>query len=295
MAIQRLTQVCLRLNADKCQFFLRAFKGLGHRITPDGIQVDPEKVASIKAIPLPASYQDLSNFLGILNYVREHVRHYSEMAGPLQDLLATEGRKNTSHPSKTKRPPWTPDTIQRFESLKDAIARAPTLSYPHPDRPFTVYIDASIEGHGSVLCQPKLPGDPITADTVVTFRSHKLKPYERGYAGSPYKLELLALVTALRDYHTYLWCKPFTVYTDHRALTFIHQQKDTNRHLATWMDRIMDYDFKVSHIPGRENGFADALSRMYPSTWGIPSEKTHTDPSMGPHPSYFTLIFSFFN
>ena len=132
MAIQRLTQVSLRLNADKCQFFFRAFEGLGHRITPDGIQVDPEKVASIKAIPLPASYQDLSNFLGILNYVREHVRHYSEMAGPLQDHLATEGRKNTSHPSKT-----TPDTIQRFESLQDAIARAPTLSYPHSHRPFT--------------------------------------------------------------------------------------------------------------------------------------------------------------
>ena len=116
------------------------------------------------------------------------------------------------------------------------------------------------------------------------YRSHlsfpQIKVLRKRLSGSPYKLELLALVTALRDYHTYLWCTPFTVYTDHRALIFIHQQKDTNRHLATWMDRIMDYDFKVSHIPVRENVFADALSRMYPSTWGIPQEtKPHLPPN----------------
>ena len=64
MAMQRLTQVRLRINAAKCHFFLRALEGLGHMITPDDIQVDPEKVAYIKAIPLPAFYKASSTTCG---------------------------------------------------------------------------------------------------------------------------------------------------------------------------------------------------------------------------------------
>ena len=52
--------------------------------------------------------------------------HPELLAGPLQDLLAAEGRKNTSHPSKTKSPPWTMETITCFEALKEAVARSPT-------------------------------------------------------------------------------------------------------------------------------------------------------------------------
>ena len=100
LAIQRL----FRLNADKCQFFLRAFEGLGHRITPYGIQVDPEKVASIRAIPLPASYQNLSNFLGILNYsvsplkdVPIHMGHTTRNQTTTADQYQTDADRTHGH------------------------------------------------------------------------------------------------------------------------------------------------------------------------------------------------------
>ena len=80
----------------------------------------------------------------------------------------------------------------------------------------------------------------------------------------------MALVTALTDYHDFIRGRSVTVYTDHRALTYIHEQKALNRHLALWMDIILNYTFDIIHIPGTRNGLADALSRLYPNLWGIP-------------------------
>ena len=111
---------------------------------------------------------------------------------------------------------------------------------------------------------------PMNAFNIISFSSHALRKYELRYAGSPYKLELLALVTALTDYHDFIWGRSVTVYTDHRALTYIHEQNSSNRHLALWMDIILNYTFTVVHIPGTRNGLADALSRLYPNLWGIP-------------------------
>ena len=60
----------------------------------------------------------------------------------------------------------------------------------------------------------------MTPDNVIAFRGHALKKHEYGYGGSPYKLELLGLITALEDYSDYLYgeTEPTTIYTDHKAL-----------------------------------------------------------------------------
>ena len=157
--------------------------------------------------------------------------------------------------------------------VQHAIAYVSALTSPNFEtcaQPFSINVDASTFGHGSVIWQPKILGEPMNAFNIISFRSHTLKRYERRYAGSPYKLELLALVTALTDYHDYIWGRSVTVYTDHRALTYIHEQTGLNRHLALWMDIILNYTFDIVHIPGTRNGLADALSRLYPNLWGIP-------------------------
>ena len=235
--------------------------------------MDPEKVKSIMSLPLPASYADLSGFIGLANQLHDHVRHFAELCCPLFRLLGTEGRKVDGKPSRTKSPPWTPDLIKSFETLRHAIAHAPPLAYPdfaETAQKFRINVDASTFGQGSVLWQPRSEGEQMNARNIISFRSYALKVYERRYAGSPYKLELLALVTALQDYHDFIWGRPVIVYTDHRALTFIHEHSGTNRHLATWMDTILNYTFEIVHIPGVRNGLADALSRLYPNLWGIP-------------------------
>ncbi|KAG1256593.1 hypothetical protein G6F66_014799 [Rhizopus arrhizus] len=88
-----------------------------------------------------------------------------------------------------------------------------------------------------------------------------LSKSERNYSAT--KRELLAVVYALKRFHKYLWGNKFTLYTDHKALTYLHTQKIANAMLINWFDTLLQYDFKVVHLPGVDNILPDTLSRLY--------------------------------
>ena len=79
------------------------------------------------------------------------------------------------------------------------------------------------------------------------------------------KRELLAIVFALKWFHPFLWGNPFTLYTDHKALTYLHTQKYANTMMMNWFDTILDYQFKVIHLPRMDNILPDHLSRLFPT------------------------------
>lgn len=73
----------------------------------------------------------------------------------------------------------------------------------------------------------------------------------------------------------------FVWLTDHKALTFLLQQRDLPERLARWFVTISEFDFEVQYIAGAENILPDALSRMYafdaPGTERSPSEHAEFD------------------
>ena len=163
------------------------------------------------------------------------------------------------------------------------MGAAPTLQRVDWKRKFCLNVDASTYGHGSVLWQPRFLGDKVCAENIVSIRSHSYKDYERGYRHIHYKIELLSLLTALKDYHYILAGRRFTVYTDHEGLTSLHSQKAMdNRHIAGWRGEMLAYNFDVVHVMGVDNQLADHLSRLYPANWGVlleVSTDTTTSPS----------------
>ena len=64
----------------------------------------------------------------------------------------------------------------------------------------------------------------------------------------------------------YLFGKPFTVITDHRAVLSIvkdhRSNKCYNSRLTRWVDRLLAFDFKIEHIPGAKMGLVDFISRQ---------------------------------
>ena len=51
------------------------------------------------------------------------------------------------------------------------------------------------------------------------------------------------------------------IYTNHKSLKYIFEQRDLNLRQHRWMELLKDYDCTILYHPGKANVVADALSR----------------------------------
>ncbi|GJQ91481.1 putative reverse transcriptase domain-containing protein [Tanacetum coccineum] len=86
-----------------------------------------------------------------------------------------------------------------------------------------------------------------------------MKIHEKNY--TTHDLELGAVVFALKIWRHYLYGTKCTVFTDHKSLQHILDQKELNMRQRRWLELLSDYDCDIRYHPGKANVVADALSR----------------------------------
>lgn len=73
--------------------------------------------------------------------------------------------------------------------------------------------------------------------------------------------ECFAVVSFVEHFRSYLWGMPFTLEVDHWCLKWLMTSTQQNSRLARWALKLQEYDFKIRHRRGVQNGNADAMSR----------------------------------
>uniref|UniRef100_A0A5S6QHH5 RNA-directed DNA polymerase n=1 Tax=Trichuris muris TaxID=70415 RepID=A0A5S6QHH5_TRIMR len=241
---RRLRDAGLKLNMEKCQFFKKEVRYLGHVVSRDGVRVDPEKTEAVDNWPRPTSPKELKQFLGLASYYRRFVSSFATIAEPMNKLMKKSSRWN-----------WTSECEASFHELKARLTSAPTLSFPDFNLPFVLDTDSSNCGLGAVLAQV-VDGKEV----VVAYASRSMSKAERRYSTT--RQEMLALVWAVRHFRPYLYGKQFRARTDHNSLRWLQSFKEPEGQVARWLELLSSYNFEVEHRAGRKHGNADALSRV---------------------------------
>jgi hypothetical protein len=70
----------------KSSFAPTEIKYLGHIVDKQRIRPDPKKVEAVQTWPVPKNMHNVRSFLGLVDYFRKFIEHYSEIAVPLTDL-----------------------------------------------------------------------------------------------------------------------------------------------------------------------------------------------------------------
>ncbi|GKA05416.1 reverse transcriptase domain-containing protein [Tanacetum coccineum] len=224
---------------SKCEFWLKEVQFLGHVVNRDGIHVDPSKVESVKNWKTPESPTEIRSFLGLAGYYRRFIENFSKIAKPL--TLLTQ---------KNKAYVWGDKQEEAFRILKEKLCNAPVLALPDGPNDFVVYCDASNQGFGCVLMQ---------RGKVIAYASRQLKIHEKNY--TTHDLELGAVVFALKTWRHYLYGTKSVIYTDHKSLQYLFEQKELNMRQRRWIELLSDYECEIKYHPGKANVVADALSR----------------------------------
>jgi len=88
-----------------------------------------------------------------------------------------------------------------------------------------------------------------------------LNPSECNY-GAPQR-ELLGVLFALRSFRPYLFGHSFWLLADHQSLTYMLEKPKVSSVIFNWLDEILQFNFKMEHVPGVLNVLPDLLSRIY--------------------------------
>ncbi|GJU44604.1 putative reverse transcriptase domain-containing protein [Tanacetum coccineum] len=145
---------------------------------------------------------------------------------------------------------WGEEQGRAFQTLKDKLCNTPVLALLDGPEGFVVYYDASGLGLCCVLMQ---------RGKVIAYASRQLKIHEKNY--TTYDLELGAVMFALKIWRHYLYKTKSVIYTDHKSLQHIFNQKELNMRQRRWIELFSDYDCKIRYHSGKANIVADALTR----------------------------------
>ncbi|GJV00355.1 putative reverse transcriptase domain-containing protein [Tanacetum coccineum] len=239
LILELLKKEELYAKFSKCEFWIPKVQFLGHVIDSKGFHVDPAKIESIKGWASPKSAIKIRQFLGLAGYYRRFIEGFSKIAKPMTKLT----QKNVKFD-------WGEKEEAAFQLIKQKLCSAPILALPKGSENFIVYCDASHKGLGAVLMQN---------EKVIAYASRQLKIHEKNY--TTHDLELGAVVFALKMWRHYLYGTRCTVFTDHKSLQHILDQKELNMRQRRWLELLSDYDCDIRYHPGKANVVADALSR----------------------------------
>lgn len=240
---QRLEQANLKLKPSKCVFFKKSVRFLGHLVSEEGVETDPDKINTVSNWTIPRNKKQLRSFLGLCSYYRRFVSGFAAIARPLHKLC-----------EKAEKFQWSDEANNAFELLKTALTSTPILAYPQLGKTFILDTDASDFATGAVLSQEQ-EGE----ERVIAYMSKSLNAHERSYCVT--RKELLAVIVALKKFHTYLYGQKVLLRTDNSAVSWMKNLKLPTGQMARWIQELGLYDITVVHRKGRKHSNADALSR----------------------------------
>lgn len=242
--LEKLIENGLYVKLEKSQFHVQEINFLGYVITPEGISMEPSRIATIVEWPVPKSMHDVQVFLGFTNFYRRFVEAYSRVTLPITKLL----KKDTPFE-------WTSEAQSAFDRLKSLFTSAPILRHFDPDLPVHLHTDASGFAISGIISQ--VHNGQLHP---VAFWSQKSNPAECNY--DIHDRELLAIVSCMKHWRHYLEGAkhPIRVFSDHKNLETFMSTKILNRRQARWAEFLSAYDFVLVHISGSKNP-ADGPSR----------------------------------
>lgn len=248
--LQRLQENGLRLNLQKCRFFVDSLTYLGHQVSSSGIRKTNERIEAISSMPQPATVEELRSFLGAITFYGRYFPDMGTVAAPLYEA------------TKRKKLIWTEQCKNAFLNLKKELISDRVLAVYNPNLPVTLCCDASPVAIGAVLQHVY----PDGSERPILYLHKKLDSSQVNY--SQIDKEAYSIKYAVEKLHHFLIGREFTLFTDHAPLCHIFGKQRSKlpplcaTRLLHYALFLQNFTFQIKYRKSSEHGNADFLSRL---------------------------------
>ena len=240
-----LREAGLTANPAKCHWGGTRMEFLGHLVGEGTMSIPQHRVQALASYTKPSTKKGLQSFLGAIGFYRRYVEKLAKETAILTPLTSKLA------PARIV---WTEERELTFHTICNMISQSCELCIPLPEDVFSLVTDASGLGIGAVL--------QVWRDEqweAAAFFSRQTRGAEQRYSAT--ELEALALVESVKHFSYYFYGRVFTAYTDHKPLCQLLTSDRLNPRLRKIAMKMQHWLVSIEYLPGRENGFADALSR----------------------------------
>ena len=249
--LSALRDAGMKLNREKCYFFVNSVLYLGHIFDSQGVRPNPEKVRAIIDAPSPTNIKQMQAFIGLCNFYRQFIPDFATIMSPLYSLL----KKNVKFS-------WGEEQQNNFLYIKQLFLDTRVLPFFDPSYETLLETDASGYGIAAVLMQRRTPSDQWKP---IQFASRSLNDAEKNY--SNLEREALSVVFGIEKFQKFLLGSEFVIHNDQRPLQNLLA---SNKGIPTtctarvqrWALRLSQYKYKFLYSKGEHNILSDCLSRL---------------------------------
>jgi len=251
--IEWLVEKGLMINIPKSSFGVTECRYLGYELSSRGRALNAQIITKIEdklrvlltgpeinSQETEVIKNQAQKIVGLINFYRKFIRKTSE-----KTQILTEKIKNPT--------PFTAKQKKKIENLFEELNDKKYITSIKPNVPLRIYTDASDKSAGYVAIQGKSVVDLDSA----RFQSEAIQQ-------SPLDRELAAIRLAIKKLAKRHDLYGSTIYTDHKPIIYMLNGKLEPEHgrRSRIILEIRKAEVNVVYVKGKENAYADALSRM---------------------------------
>ena len=244
--MEKFKNLNVRVSLSKILVGSSSISALGFEIDKKGYRPKQEIIEKAARQDFP-KLKNIRSYLGLINVFSPFIKNLPELIAPFKDV-------------RKKNAVWevTEEMTAAHEKIKLAVQAIPKLHFLDNKKQIYIECDASDYGSGAILYQlDDEDNKEIVRITSTTFTPAAMK-------WSTIQKEAFAIMKALLAFENIIDGRNVKILTDHRNLMWM--SKVANKMVSRWYDYVVLFDVDIIHLPGVENEYADALSRL---SWHI--------------------------
>jgi len=250
LVLHILRETDLQVNINKCEFHVQKIFFLRLLLFIEELKINLRKVQAVVEWSTSTNLTQMQFFVNFCNFYQRFIKNFSKIVRSLIQLTQKEMIFE-----------WNQACQTIFDHMKKRMTEASILRHFDQNKETILETDSFNYVNDDILSQYD---NEETLHSMIYYNEN-LSLVECNY--KIYDKKLLAIICVFKHWWSELKLTELLIkiFTDHQALTSLMKDKELSRCQMRWVQKLVDFNFKIMYRSDKQNIKVDALTRQVDS------------------------------